>query len=298
MRILIAGSTGLIGQALVRFFEVLGHEVRRLVRGERIEGSDILWDPARGGVSVSALEGFDAAICLSGAGIAEARWTPERRILLRDSRVGPVALLARTLAQCKDKPECLVCASAIGYYGADRGAEVLTEDSPAGTDFLAELCTEWEYAARPATDAGIRVVHLRFGVVLTTEGGALRRMLVPFRLGFGGKLGSGRQYMSWLTLDDGAGIIGHVIHTQAIEGPVNAVAPHPATNLEFTRALGSALHRPTLARVPAFVLRTAMGEMSELLLGSSRVYPRRLEAAGYCFRHPEIGEALRAAFAA
>ncbi len=294
MRILVAGATGLIGTALVRFFGAMGHEVRRLVRGERLEDTDIPWDPARGGIAASSLEGFDAAVCLSGAGIAGERWTPGRKRVLRDSRVGPVSLLARTLASCQERPESLVCASATGFYGADRGAEVLTDESASGGDFLAQLCKEWEDAACLANTAGIRVVNLRFGIVLTPEGGALKRMLPLFRLGLGGTLGSGMQYMSWLTLDDAVGIIDYAIQTEAIEGALNAVSPVPVTNAEFTRALGGVLRRPTIARVPAFVLRAAMGEMSGLLLGSVRAYPRRLEAAGFRFRHPEIAEALRA----
>jgi len=298
MRVLIAGATGLIGTALVQFLGSTGHEVRRLVRGERVEDSDISWDPAHGGVSPSSFEGFDAAVCLSGAGIADERWSPARKALLRDSRVETLALMARTLAKCEAKPECLICASATGFYGADRGAEVLTDDSPAGTDFLARLCREWEDAATPAMAAGIRVAHIRFGIVLSSEGGALKKMLLPFRLGLGGKIGSGRQYMSWLTLDDAIGIVDYAIQMETIAGSVNAVAPYPVTNEEFTRALGAALHRPAVARVPAIILRAAMGEMSGLLLGSSRVYPRRLEATGFGFRHPMIDEALRDILAA
>ncbi len=294
MRVLVAGATGLVGTALVRFMDAMGHDVSRLVRGERTGDLDIPWDPARGNVPASLLEGFDAVVCLSGAPIAGGRWSPQRKMILRDSRIGPLELLSSTLARCKDKPECLVCASAVGFYGADRGAEVLTEDSPSGADFLAHLCLDWEQAAKPASEAGIRVVNIRFGVVLSLEGGVLRQLSRPFWLGLGGKFGNGRQYMSWLSLDDAVGIIDYSIQTESVEGPLNATAPNPVTNAEFTRAVGHALHRPALARVPAFVLRSAMGEMSQLLLGSTRAYPRRLEAAGYQFRHPEIHALLRA----
>jgi hypothetical protein len=297
MRILVAGASGLIGTALVQFLGAMGHEICRLVRARAVEDTDIPWDPAAQGVSRAALEGFDAAVCLSGAGIADKRWTPSRRSELRDSRLDSAGLLASALATCRDRPECLVCASATGIYGADRGAEVLTEDSPAGMGFLASLCTDWEAATLPAQHAGIRVVNLRFGIVLTAKGGALNRMLLPFRAGLGGRLGSGRQFVSWLGLDDAVGIVDYVIQSDSLGGPVNAVSPNPLTNAEFTHALGRALHRPAIMRVPAFALRAAMGEMSELVLGSLRAYPRRLEAAGYRFRHAGLAEALSATLA-
>ncbi len=297
MRILIAGASGLIGTALVQFLGAMGHEIHRLVRGPAMEDTDIPWDPAAGGVARSRLEGFEAAVCLSGAGIADERWTPARKEVLRSSRLDTAGLLASALAGCRDRPECFVCASATGFYGADRGAEVLTEDSPAGVGFLARLCADWEAASLPAQQAGIRVAHLRLGIVLTAKGGALKRMLPVFRAGLGGKLGSGRQFVSWLSLDDAVGIVDYLIQTESIGGPVNAVAPHPLTNAEFSRALGRSLHRPTIMRVPGFGLKAAMGEMSELLLGSSRAYPRRLEASGYQFRHPKLAGALGAALA-
>jgi hypothetical protein len=293
MRIAIAGASGLIGSELVTFWGSLGHAVHRLVRDRTSEDTDIPWDPAIGRLIPTQVEGFDAVVCLSGAGIADAKWTPRRKEALRDSRIGPVSLLASTLAGCANKPECLICASAVGYYGADRGAEVLTEDSSPGDDFLARLCVDWERAAQPAHEAGIRVVQLRFGVVLTPKGGALRRMLPPFRLGLGGALGPGRQVMSWITLDDAVTAADFVMHSENLIGPVNATSPNPVPNLEFAKALGAALHRPAFLRVPAFVLRRTLGEMSVLLLGSERAFPRRLESAGFRFRHPEVGPALR-----
>lgn len=293
MRIAIAGSTGLIGTALVDYLAPFGHEIHRLMRrGSKEEDTDILWDPAHGGIPPSDLEGFDAVVCLSGAGIADARWTPQRKEVLRSSRLDTVGLLAKTLASRADPPECLVCASAIGYYGADRGKEVLTEESAPGDDFVARLCLDWEAAAEPAVAAGIRVVHLRFGTVMSPKGGALEQMLTPFKFGLGGILGSGRQYMSWVSLDDAVGIIDFAIQNDELVGPINALAPNPTTNREFTKALGKALGRPTLARIPKFVLRAALGELSDLLLGSVRAFPRKLESAGYRFRHPDIGGAL------
>ena len=292
MRIAIAGASGLIGTELVAYWGSLGHEIRRLVRQSKSEDTDVPWAPEIGRLVPAQVEGLDAVVCLSGAGIADAKWTPARKEILRNSRVNSVSLLAKTLADCTDKPECLICASATGFYGVERGAEVLTEDSEPGDDFLGKLCVEWESAAEPASSAGIRVVHLRFGIVLTPLGGALKRMLPAFRLGLGGPLGSGKQIVSWITLDDAIGVIDLAMHTEELVGAVNATTPNPVTNSEFAKSIGRALHRPTFARVPAFALRAALGEMADLLLGSTRVFPRKLEMAGFGFRHPELGPAL------
>jgi uncharacterized protein (TIGR01777 family) len=238
------------------------------------------------------MNGFDAVVCLSGEGIADRRWTQERKEALRESRIGPVGLLARTLAACADRPECLVCASATGIYGADRGAEVLTDDSEPGTDFVAQLCVDWETASQPARVAGIRVVHTRFGVVLSKNAGALAKMLPLFRLGLGGKLGSGSQFMSWITLADVITAIDFIVHEEQLARSINVTSPNPITNAQFTRELGRVLHRPTFATVPEFVLRKVLGEASVLVLGSVRAFPRQLESAGFQFRFPELRAAL------
>jgi len=292
MRILMAGASGLIGQALTAHWSANGYQVVRLVRGKRAGPGEISWNPAQGRLDAAAIEGFDAAVCLSGAGIADARWTPARKEELRSSRIHPASLMARSLARCSAKPKCLLCASATGVYGMDRGDEVLSETSEPGTDFLGRLCQEWEAAVSPARDAGIRVLNLRLSVVLTPEGGALKTMLLPFRLGLGGPVGTGRQYFSWISLSDVLGAIDHALSTNSLEGPINLASPHPIPNREFSASLGRALHRPALLPVPAIALRLAMGEMAGLILGSSRVYPRALEASRYVFQDAEIGRAL------
>jgi uncharacterized protein (TIGR01777 family) len=295
LRIAIAGATGLVGTELVAYWGSLGHQIHRLARSTPTENTDIPWDPKIGRLVPAQMEGFDAVICLSGAGIADKRWTPARKEVLHESRVGPVSLLARTLADCTDKPECLICASATGYFGADRGSEVLTEDSAPSGDFVGRLCVDWEDAALPAHEAGIRVVNTRFGIILAHQGGALAKMLPIFRLGLGGKLGSGEQFMSWIMLDDAISAIDFALHADEMHGPINVTSPDPLTNAEFTKALGHVVHRPTFARVPEFVLRKALGETADLLLGSNRTFPRRLESAGFRFRYPEIGPALERA---
>ncbi len=294
MRILTAGASGLIGGALTTFWEALGHEVYHLVRRKPRDPQEIPWDPAKGALAPAAVEGFDTAVCLSGAGIFSRRWNEARKRELRASRIEPVNLLARTLAQASDKPESLICASATGVYGADRGNEVLTEDSPPGSDFVAQLCKDWEAAAEPASEAGIRVVSLRSGIVLASKGGALPAIALPFRIGLGGRIGSGRQYFSWQTLGETVNIIDFAIHTETLRGPVNAVAPNPVTNQEFTTALAHVLHRPALIPVPEFAMRLALGQMADLALGGVRVYPRKLEAAGYRFHDPLLAPALQA----
>jgi uncharacterized protein (TIGR01777 family) len=244
-------------------------------------------------VDAVSLEGLDAFVHLAGENIAAGRWTAARKEAIRNSRVMGTRLLCDALAGLSRPPKTLLCASAIGYYG-DRWEDTLTEESPAGKGFLPEVCREWEAAAEPAAKKGIRVVHLRFGVVLTPAGGALARMLPPFRAGLGGTLGSGRQYVSWVALDDLPGIVLHALTREELRGPVNAVAPRPVTNREFTEALGKILSRPTFFPVPALALRVAFGEMADaLLLASARVFPRRLEETGYRFRFPELHAALR-----
>jgi uncharacterized protein len=262
------------------------------------DASGEFWDPY-GAVPVSppVLAGTTAAVHLSGANLAGHRWTSAYKREIRDSRITPTYALATMLAALQPKPAVLVSASAIGIHG-NRGDEVLTEASSPGSGFLPELCLEWERATQPAVDAGIRVVHLRFGVVLSPEGGALAKMLRIFRAGLGGKLGSGRQWMSWIALPDAIRVIEFALQTASLSGPINLVAPNPVTNAEFTHALGHTLHRPTLLRVPAFGLRLAVGEMAQAtILGSQRVMPARLSAAGFNFEYPEIEAALEAVLA-
>ena len=294
MKILVSGSTGLIGKALVSSLTGAGHEVIRLVRSQPGPGGrDVQWDPSTGRLDSSRLEGLDGAVHLAGESIAQGRWTAEKKARIRNSRVKGTQFLAEALAQRARRPRTLICSSAIGYYG-DRGAEIVREESSPGSGFLPEVCREWEAAAKPAADRGIRVVNLRTGLVLSSNGGALPRMLTPFKLGIGGKLGTGRQYMSWISIDDMVGIIHHALESDNLHGPVNAVSPHPVTNLEFTRTLGRVLSRPTLFPVPAFAVRLMFGEMGQgLLLGSTRVEPARLAASGYRFRYPELEGALR-----
>jgi hypothetical protein len=243
-------------------------------------------------MDVAAMQGADAVVCLSGAGIGDGRWTPERKKVLRSSRVNATRVLVDALGQMNRKPRVFIGASAIGYYG-DRGDEILTEASTAGNDFLARLAHDWEAEAMRAETSGIRAVIVRFGVILSAKGGALTRMLTPFKLGVGGRLGSGKQWMSWVSLDDVVGIIRAAIANGGIRGPVNVVAPNPVRNADFTRALASALHRPAIFPAPALVLRIALGEMADgLLLSSQHVRPERMITAGYDYRFGELEAAL------
>ena len=299
MKIIVTGSTGLVGTALVRSLLSEGHQVTRLVRGDSQTFSApgtaaVRWDPSKGTVEAAELEGHDAVVHLAGEPVAGGRWTDEKKRRIRDSRVKSTKLLAETLAGLREKPKVLVSASAIGFYG-NRGGEVLHEESASGEDFLSEVCRDWEKAALPASQAGIRVVHLRIGIVLSADGGALAQMLTPFKLGIGGRMGSGAQYMSWVALDDVVGIIEHALKDEQVRGPVNTVAPAPVTNAEFAKAMGHVLSRPALLPMPAFALRLALGrEMADaLLLGGARVEPARLKATGYQFAYPDLEGALR-----
>ncbi|MDQ3804204.1 MAG: TIGR01777 family oxidoreductase, partial [Acidobacteriota bacterium] len=255
--------------------------------------ADARWDPEQGSIPADALEGHDAAVHLAGEPVAEGRWTDEKKRRIRESRVKGTRLLSETLAGLRQKPRVLVSASAVGFYG-DRGGEVLREESAPGRDFLSGVCREWEAAARPAAEAGIRVAHPRIGVVLDAGGGALPKMLTPFKLGVGGKLGDGRQYMSWITLEDVVRVIRRLLDDEGLSGPVNAVAPNPVTNEEFTKTLGRVLGRPTIFSVPKFAARLAFGETADaLLLVSQRVEPARLKATDFRFNDPELEGALR-----
>jgi uncharacterized protein (TIGR01777 family) len=289
----ISGSSGLVGAALVRHFEAEGRRVLRLVRGQAGPGQ-VAYDADHDRLDPAALEGVDAIIHLAGESIASGRWTDERKRRIRESRVRSTALLARTAARLTPRP-ALLCASAIGIYGADRGDEWLDEATPPGGGFLAEVCVAWEAAAAPARDAGVRTAHLRLGVVLSSQGGALAKLLPVFRLGGGGKVGSGAQQMSWVALEDVSRAFAFVLDTPSLTGAFNVVAPEPVTNAVFTQALARALGRPALVPVPAFALRLALGEMAqETVLASQRVRPKRLLESGFTFSHPDIDSGIAA----
>ena len=294
MRVLVTGASGLVGSQLVPALEHGGHRVTRLVRRATRSGDEALWNPLTGEIDPAAVEACDAVINLAGESIASGRWTATKKAQIRDSRVQGTQTLATALARLPQRPRTLVNASAIGYYG-NRGDEVLDEaSSPGSGDFLSEVCMAWEGATTPAAEAGVCVVMVRFGVILSGKGGALSKMLLPFRLGLGGKIGSGRQYMSWVVLDDAVGAILHALNTGRVRGPVNVVAPQPVTNLEFTKTLGRVLSRPTIFPMPALAARVAFGQMAdELLLSSQRVTPAKLIASGYEFKYPALEGALR-----
>jgi len=294
LHVCVSGATGLVGSALLPFLTTGSHRVTSLARAaSRSPQPVVRWDPAAGTIDAAGLEGMDAVVHLAGESVAGKRWTAATKARIRDSRITGTTLLCETLARLRQPPKTLVCASAIGYYG-NAGAAEVREESPSGDGFLADVCRQWEAATAPASAAGIRVVQLRIGIVLSPAGGALASMLTPFRLGLGGRLGSGAQYMSWISIDDLIGAILHALTTGVLRGPVNAVAPLPVTNAEFTRVLGHVLRRPTLLPVPAAAARLAFGEMADaLLLGGARVTPARLHDTGYTFRHADLETALR-----
>ena len=296
MKVLVSGATGLVGSALVPALQREGHEVLRLVRTRPTGAGEIGWDPAAGTLDAAALGAaqVDAVIHLAGENVSAKRWTPEQKARIKESRVKSTALLAAAIAELERPPTAFLCASAIGYYG-NRGEELLTEDSRPGTGFLAEVCRAWESATLPASQRGIRVVNLRIGVVLSPKGGALEKLLPLFRAGLGGPFGSGRQWMSWIAIDDLIGGILHALRSPALHGPVNLVAPNPQQNSEFVRTLGKVLSRPAFMPAPAFALKLVMGgeRAEELLLVSQRIAPRRLEKTGYEFSYPELDAALR-----
>lgn len=292
MKILIGGSHGLVGTALIKSLEAQGHEIFRLVRHAPTSKTEVEWSPDRYSIALARIEGFDAVVNLAGESIAEGRWTDDKKRRIRESRVKGTKLLGDALANLMVPPKTFVCASAIGYYG-NRGDELLTESSAAGDEFLAKVCAEWEEATALATEKGIRVVNARFGVILDINGGALKKMLPPFRMGVGGRIGSGKQWMSWIALDDVIGGIQFALANDSMKGPVNFVAPAPVTNSEFTKTLGKVLSRPTIFPIPAFAIKLLFGEMGEaLLLGGQRVAPKRLVAGGYEFSYPQLEPAL------
>jgi uncharacterized protein (TIGR01777 family) len=290
-RILVSGVSGPIGTAFLASFAAQGTRIVRLVRGRPQNAAQVSWDPLAQ-LSSSAVSGFDAVVHLAGESVV-GRWTNEKRSAIRDSRVLGTRHLTAALAQCDAKPRVLVCASAVGFYG-DRGDEVLGEKSPAGQGFLPEVCREWEDASRLAAEAGIRTVNIRIGMMLSAKGGALGKMLKPFKLGLGGRIGSGQQWWSWIHVDDIVGGIHHAMRTESLSGPVNFVAPNPVRNARFTKVLASVLGRPAFFRVPEFALRLAFGRQAaeEMLLASQRVEPGKLLASGYEFRFRELRAAL------
>jgi uncharacterized protein (TIGR01777 family) len=293
MNVAITGASGMVGKALAESLETSGGQVRRFVRAARKrEPGTIAWNPETGKIDRDALEGVEGVVHLAGENIAAGRWTGERKRRIRESRVGGTTLLSETLAALERRPRVMVAASAIGFYG-DRGDELLTEESARGQGFLPDVAAAWEESTAPASAVGIRVVNLRIGIVLSKAGGALAKMLTPFRMGLGGPIGDGTQYMSWIALDDLVRIIEFALAENALSGPVNAVAPNPVTNAEFGRTLGRVLGRPAILPAPKLALRLALGEMAnELLLSSTRVLPQRLEEANFAFTHPTLNSAL------
>jgi uncharacterized protein len=288
-RILVSGVSGPIGKALLPELRKRGHVIR-LVRGRVMGNDEISWNPAQA-LPPEQVAGFDVVIHLAGETIV-GRWNAAKKARIRDSRVQGTRNLVEGLLNATQRPRVFVCASAIGYYG-NRGDETLREDSPSSSDFLAEVCREWETATQPATNAGIRTVNTRFGVILSRDGGALPKMLPPFRMGVGGRIGNGRQWMSWVHVADVVGAIEHALDNPSVTGPVNVVGPNPAMNAEFTRTLARALHRPAIFPMPAFAARLAFGEMGDaLLLASQRVEPAKLVESGYQFRFPRLESAL------
>jgi len=293
MKILVSGSHGLVGKALIKSVTSDGHEIIRLVRNKPSGAAEVEWRPDQGQLDAASLEGIDAVVHLAGESIASSRWSDEKKRAIRDSRTKGTALLSDALAQLSRSPSIFVSASAIGYYG-NRGDELLTENSAPGDDFLASVCIEWENATKPAIEKGIRTVNARFGIILDKHEGALAKMLTPFRMGVGGRIGNGKQWMSWIGIDDVVNGLKFLISDQTTSGPVNFVAPNPVTNAEFTKTLGRVLSKPTLFPMPEFGVKLAFGEMGEaLLLGSQRVKPGVLEQKGFGFKYSTLDSALK-----
>lgn len=294
MNVLISGASGLVGGYLVPRLERAGHQVYRLVRRKPASPMERQWNPDER-VNPIVLDRIDAVIHLAGENIGEGRWTEEKKRRIRESRVHGTRRLAEAIAEASAPPKSLVCASAIGFYG-DRGDTTLDEGSSAGSGFLPDVCREWEGAADPARNRGVRVAHVRLGVVLSSEGGALAKMLLPFKMGVGGVIGSGKQYWSCISVDEAAAVFQYAAENDSVSGPVNAVCPEPVTNHDFTKTLGRILGRPTVFPLPAFMARLALGQMADdLILSSARVVPAKLTAAGYPFAHPNLESSLRAA---
>ncbi len=293
LKIVVSGASGVLGQAIIPFFTTGGHQVKRLVRRQSASSHDLLWNPYAGELEPAGLKDTDVVINLSGESIGEGRWTKAKKRRIIQSRINTTTLIAETVAQLDPPPKVLLNASAIGFYG-DQGDACVAEDSCCGADFISEVCDDWEKAAAPALKKGIRVVFLRIGVVLTPRGGALRKMLLPFRMGLGGPFGSGQQYVSFIGVDDVIGAVHHIINDDSLEGPVNLVAPQPVTNQEFARTLGEVLKRPSALPAPSFVIKALFGQMGrEIVLSGARVEPDKLTASGYRFRNPDLEGVLR-----
>lgn len=297
MKIAIAGASGLIGAQLASTLKRVGHEIYRLVRRKANDPREIEWDPASGILNPEDLSGIHALICLSGEPIATRRWSTAQKQRIMESREKSARLLAESILACSVPPHIFLCSSAVGYYGSSLSGKVLDEKSPSGNDFLADVCMAWEKAAALAASERTRVVHLRTGIVLSTEGGALGKMLLLFRSGLGGRVGNGQQWMSWITISDWCRAVEFILDHKTISGPVNLTAPAPVTNATFTQALGNALHRPTLFRIPAPVIRAGLGEMGEsLLLNGCRALPQTLTDHGFAFEHETIDLAFSELF--
>lgn len=293
MNIVVSGSRGLIGRVVCPALTTAGHTIKRLVRGESKGQDEIEWDPRTGSIDAQQFDNVDAVIHLAGESIASGRWSAQKKEELRKSRIETTRALCQSIANLPNPPKVFVCASAIGFYG-DSGSKEVDESSPQGDLFLSSLCQEWEAACAPARERGIRVVNLRFGVVLSPRGGALAQMLLPFSMGAGGNIGSGQQYMSWVAIDDVAHVVTRAVSDERLSGPINVTAPYPVTNAQFTKTLGKVLSRPTICPVPAFGARIVFGEMAdELLLASCRAVPSRLQSTGFQFQFPQLEPALR-----
>lgn len=292
MKVLITGASGLIGTALQRSFKEKGYELLLAGRGEPKKPDELQWDIENGFAEPERLEGVDAVVHLAGESISALRWTDDKKKAIRDSRVKGTHSVVEAISNLKQKPRVFISASAVGYYG-DRGDEQLTETSRPGDTFLADVAKEWETESRRAEDSGVRTVLLRNGIVLSKDGGALATMLTPFKFGVGGVIGSGEQWMSWISLDDLVGVVNYAIENEHLRGAVNAVSPNPITNQEFTTTMGEVLYRPTFIPLPEFAVNFVLGEMGDaLLLDSTRVIPKRLEEAGFEFKYPNLKQAL------
>jgi uncharacterized protein (TIGR01777 family) len=295
MKILITGSSGLIGSALIPYLQEQGHEIVRLVRRRPDPGAaEVGWNPDTGTIDANALTGIEGAVNLAGENLGAKRWTATQKQRIHDSRVNGTRLLTEAMARLEPRPQVLASASGLGYYG-DKGDQLLRENAPAGTDFPATFTREWEEVSQAVSETGIRVVNMRFGLVLAPGADLITWMLLPFKLGLGAKLGNGRQYMSWIAIDDLVRAINHILTTPALEGSLNVSSPNPVTNAEFTKTMGRVLSRPTFLTVPTLAMKLAFGEMGESLMVSVRMNPSKLVSSGFRFEHPELEGALRQA---
>ena len=292
-KILISGASGLLGSAYSDYLSNKGHTVFKLVRREPASEYELFWNPMTGELDLKNIEGFDSIINFSGKNIGLGRWTKKSKKVIYDSRIQSTTLLSESIAKLNHPPESFLSSSAVGYYG-ETGSEFVNEGTEPGKGFLSDLCVKWEKATMPAVRAGVRVIQLRSGVVLSAKGGALAKMLTPFKLGLGGRLGNGRQYLSWIMIDDYVGALYHLMTSENIQSPVNVVSPEPETNREFTKILAKVLNRPAIFPIPAFVLKTLLGQVAEeILLSSTRAIPQLLMGSGFEFKYPALEDALK-----